>query len=168
MHINILHSQHDERSVALVFPLIPKHTGIKIVPLTSLLCWKFINKSCWISVNVPADRVYALLCWAEMPACWILLSQAGGRAASAAHSWPSTACCCQGNGAAFYSELFFKKKKKNWINWSNRRLSSPPCHAFYLSLIAPSLPASLCLPPDNICAKSLPLQMPPYLSSALF
>lgn len=38
------------------------------------------------------------------------------------------------------SSLFFY-----WINWSNRRLSYPPCHAFYLSLIALSFPASLCL-----------------------
>lgn len=33
----------------------------------------------------------------------------------------------------------------NWINWSNRRLSYSPCHAFYLWLIALYFPASFCL-----------------------
>lgn len=40
---------------------------------------------------------------------------------------------------ALSSFFFFS----NWINWSNRRLSYPSCHAFYLSLIALSFPGSL-------------------------
>lgn len=78
IHINVLHPQNHRRPVALIFPLISMHTGIKILPLTSLPLWKYINKSCWISVNVPADRACAPLRPAEMPACCFLLSLAGG------------------------------------------------------------------------------------------
>lgn len=39
----------------------------------------------------------------------------------------------------------------NWINWSNRRLSYPCRHAFYLSLIALSFTASFCLATFTYC-----------------
>lgn len=81
---------------------------------------------------------------AEMPACCFLLGLAGGLLWLPTHD-PQTLCCCQGNGSAFLVHCFFFFL--NWINWSNRRLSYPHCHAFYLSLIAlfPCLPQSLYL-----------------------
>lgn len=78
IHINVLHPRHDQRPEALIFPQISMHTGIKILSLTSLPPWKYINKSCWVSVNVPTDGARAPLRPAEMPACCFLLSLAGG------------------------------------------------------------------------------------------
>lgn len=144
------------------------HMGIKILPLTSLPPWKYINKSCWISVNAPADRACVPLRPAEMPACCFLLSLAGGRLRLPTHD-PHTLAVVREMDlpfwwAKFLSFFFFFFS--NWINWSNRRLSYPPCHAFYLPLIALAFPASLCLSNSRQYLRlvSLPLSSTPTVN----
>lgn len=67
------------------------------------------------------------------------------------------------------SSFFFS----NWINWSNRRLSYPSCHAFYLWLIALFSPASLFLSTSRqyLCLVSflpfLPLPLSAFHTSDL-
>lgn len=70
--------------------------------------------------------------------------------------------CLSGALSSFFFFFF-----SNWINWSNRRLSYPPCHAFYLSLIALSFPASLCLSTSRqyLCSVSLRPFLPLPLST---
>lgn len=145
------------------------HMGIKILPLTSLPPWKYINKSCWISVNVPADRACVPLRPAEMPACCFLLSLAGGRLRLPTHD-PHTLAVVREMDLPFWWAKFFLSFFflffSNWINWSNRRLSYPPCHAFYLPLIALAFPASLCLSNSRQYLRlvSLPLSSTPTVN----
>lgn len=139
------------------------HMGIKILPLTSLPPWKYINKSCWISVNVPTDKACAPLRPAEMPACCFLLSLAGGLLWLPTHD-PQTLAVVREMDLSFWCAKFFLSFSfffSNWINWSNRRLSYPPCHAFYLSLIALSFAASLCLSTSRQYLRSVSLR--PFL-----
>lgn len=132
-----------------MFSLISMCMSNKILPLTSLPPWKYISKSRWISVNVLADRERAPLCSSEMPACCFLLTLAGGLIWIPTRDPQTLAVVTEMDRlfwcAQFYLSVCVCVLFPNWINWSNGRLSHPPCHAFYLSLIALSFSASICL-----------------------
>lgn len=134
------------------------HTGIKILPFTSLPQWKYTKKSCWIRFNVHADRTCTNLRPAEMPACCFLLSLAGTLLRLPTHD-PQTRAVVREMDLIFCCAKFFFA---NWINWSNRRMSYPSCHAFYLLLIALSFSASLFLSSyrQYLCLLSLLLVLP--------
>lgn len=129
-----------------------------MLPLTSLPAWKYINKSHWISVSVLADRERAPLWPSETLAGCFVLAPAGGLIWMLTPD-PQTLSVVTEMDLSFWCAQFFFVSVfvcvcvcervcvlfPNWINWSNGRLSHPPCHAFYLSLIALSFSASICL-----------------------
>ena len=85
------------------------------------------------------------LCSTEMPAWCFLLSLAGELISLSIHDTQTLAVVKEMDLPFCCANSFFFILPPNWINWSNRRLSYPPCHAFYLSLIALSFPTSICL-----------------------